>query len=256
MTYRYVALGDSQSEGLGDTPHTNGTERGWTDRLATLLAQQHPDLMYANLAVRGLRSHQVLQTQVAPAREMRPDLVTVSAGVNDLLRPDFSRDRLAENLAGIADPLVSDGVVVVMVPAPPIARLMPFGRWAPAMDRRISLMNEVLAELSRDHGVLVPDDFPEEVFVDSRAWAPDRLHLNDVGHDRLARGVAAALAVGTPDEAWRAPLTGSPAPRTVLTEGRWWVSFVGPWVGRRLRGKSSADGRVAKRPRLEPWVTS
>ncbi|MFC6832884.1 SGNH/GDSL hydrolase family protein, partial [Streptomyces goshikiensis] len=35
-------------------------------------------------------------------------------------------------------------------------------------------------------------------------------------------------------------------------ELRWAASFAGPWVGRRLRGRSSGDGRTAKRPRLLP----
>jgi hypothetical protein len=37
--------------------------------------------------------------------------------------------------------------------------------------------------------------------------------------------------------------------RTAVTEEAAWVrGFVAPWVGRRLRGESSADGRAAKRP--------
>ena len=52
MSFRYVALGDSQSEGLGDTPWPDGTPRGWTDRLAGYLSAQHEDFEYANLAVR------------------------------------------------------------------------------------------------------------------------------------------------------------------------------------------------------------
>jgi len=51
---RYVALGDSFTEGVGDPHHTspNGL-RGWADHVAVALAQSNPDLRYASLAVRG-----------------------------------------------------------------------------------------------------------------------------------------------------------------------------------------------------------
>lgn len=83
---RYVAIGDSLSEGIGDEPWPNGTPRGWTDRLAELLAGHLGGVEYANLAVRGLRAHEVLATQVEPALAMAPDVVTLTAGMNDLLR--------------------------------------------------------------------------------------------------------------------------------------------------------------------------
>ena len=55
MTFhRYVALGDSFTEGVGDPDHSrpNGL-RGWADRVAEVLAQQADDFGYANLAIRG-----------------------------------------------------------------------------------------------------------------------------------------------------------------------------------------------------------
>ncbi|CAM4052588.1 SGNH/GDSL hydrolase family protein [Janibacter anophelis] len=84
---RYVAIGDSLTEGIGDDPWPDGTPRGWADRLAEMLAAHHGDVEYANLAVRGLRAQQVLESQVAPALAMEPDVVTLTAGMNDLLRP-------------------------------------------------------------------------------------------------------------------------------------------------------------------------
>src|SRR5260370_32281480 len=90
MAYaRYVALGDSQTEGLGDGDEAGGY-RGWADRLAEQLAAVNPDLRYANLAVRGRLAAQVRAGQLGPALELRPDLATVMAGMNDLIRPDFN----------------------------------------------------------------------------------------------------------------------------------------------------------------------
>src|ERR1700677_4151624 len=52
---RYVAIGDSATEGLGD-PVGPGGFRGWADRLAERLAKTNPTVQYANVAVRGRRA--------------------------------------------------------------------------------------------------------------------------------------------------------------------------------------------------------
>lgn len=93
--HRYVALGDSFTEGVGDPDETrpNGL-RGWADRVAEVLATQEPDFTYANLAVRGRKLLGVLDEQLEPALALSPDLVTMYAGANDILRPGARLDRL------------------------------------------------------------------------------------------------------------------------------------------------------------------
>src|SRR5690606_9101634 len=95
---RYVALGDSSTEGLED-PGTNGRHRGWADRLALHVAQaQGEPLLYANLAIRGRKTRQVLDEQLEPALAMRPDLATVFAGTNDIIRSKYSEAEVMEDL--------------------------------------------------------------------------------------------------------------------------------------------------------------
>jgi lysophospholipase L1-like esterase len=95
MSYaRYVALGDSQSEGLLDGDEIRGY-RGWADRLAEQLAAASPGMLYANLAVRGRLAAQVRDTQLGAALELRPDLASVVAGMNDLIRPRFNAAEVA-----------------------------------------------------------------------------------------------------------------------------------------------------------------
>src|SRR4051812_9948323 len=93
---RYVALGDSFTEGLADPdPQRPGEYRGWADRLAEhLAAAADGDLEYANLAVRGRLLGQVIEEQVPVALAARPDLVSLVAGGNDLLRPGADPDLL------------------------------------------------------------------------------------------------------------------------------------------------------------------
>lgn len=50
---RYVALGDSFTEGIGDPePKSPGGNRGGADRVAEVLSDGAPDFSYANLAIR------------------------------------------------------------------------------------------------------------------------------------------------------------------------------------------------------------
>src|SRR3954452_8268346 len=84
---RYVALGDSFTEGIGDPdPSSPNGVRGWADLVAAKLADGNPDFRYANLAVRGRRLADVTGEQLHTAMALQPDFVTVYAGMNDLLR--------------------------------------------------------------------------------------------------------------------------------------------------------------------------
>src|SRR6476661_680313 len=93
---RYVALGDSFTEGLGDPePRSPGGLRGWADRVAEELSTAHQDFAYANLAISGKLLHQILEEQVGPALDLKPDLITLNAGGNDLLFHRSDPDKLA-----------------------------------------------------------------------------------------------------------------------------------------------------------------
>lgn len=128
---RYVAIGDSLSEGVGDEPWPDGSLRGWTDRLAVLLADHHAPgraVTYANLAVRGLTASRVRDTQVEVAAAMHPDVVTLTAGMNDLLRPKVDFDALRRTLVDIVTPFTSVGARLVIVPIPDVRSVSPAGQ--------------------------------------------------------------------------------------------------------------------------------
>jgi lysophospholipase L1-like esterase len=84
LFHRYVALGDSQTEGMNDLD-AHGGIRGWADRFAVSLAECNPDLLYANLAIRGRRTKRIRADQLEPALALNPDLASVMAGANDVL---------------------------------------------------------------------------------------------------------------------------------------------------------------------------
>src|SRR5258705_6415265 len=82
---RYVAIGDSSTEGIDD-PDGDGGYRGWANRLAQRIADAQGAVLYANLGIRGRLTREILDEQLAPALAMHPDLATVFSGSNDILR--------------------------------------------------------------------------------------------------------------------------------------------------------------------------
>ena len=113
--HRYVALGDSFSEGVGDPdPARPNGVRGWADRVAEVLAARTDDFGYANLAIRGRKMDQILAEQLEPALSLKPDLVTVYAGANDIMRPSVDIDALVERYAAAVARLAGSGAHVVL----------------------------------------------------------------------------------------------------------------------------------------------
>ncbi|MCB5165785.1 SGNH/GDSL hydrolase family protein [Streptomyces bambusae] len=250
---RYVALGDSQTEGLGDEDGT-GRPRGWADRLAEELARQQPALAYANLAVRGRLAGEVRSGQLAPAVALRPDLATVVAGVNDMLRPRFDADETAGHLEAMFAALTGQGARVATVTFPDPAYISALAR---PLGSRVAALNTRIRAAAGRHGVAVAETADHPVVTDPRLWSRDRLHAGPIGHARIAAAVAEALGLPGSGDAWTRPLPPPAVPfptglRAAPGELRWAAGFLGPWLGRRLLGRSSGDGRTAKRPELLP----
>ncbi|GAA0421750.1 SGNH/GDSL hydrolase family protein [Streptomyces luteireticuli] len=242
-TYTYtsfVAVGDSFTEGMSDAL-PDGSYRGWADLLATRLAARTPGFRYANLAVRGKLIAQIADEQAAPAAGLGADLVTLVGGLNDVLRPNCDVDLVCARLAATADRLAAGSGRLVLMRSP--------GRRGPVLERvrpRMEKLFGFVEELAARHDAVLVDLFGSEALGDPRMWAEDRLHLNAEGHRRVAEAVWQAL--GHPAESdWRAPLPPSARPGWTARRGsdlRFAREHLGPWIGRRLTGRSSGDGRV------------
>jgi lysophospholipase L1-like esterase len=251
MFDRYVALGDSTTEGLDD-PRPDGGFRGWADRLAEQIAAVNPSVRYANLAVRGRRIPQVHAEQLGPALALEPDLATVVAGLNDLLHRRYDPLASARHLEAMLGELRAAGATVLTFTLPDLSSVVPLARIVRA---RLATYNDAIRAAGERSGAIVVDIAAEPVSVDPRLWSPDRLHASPLGHERIAAALAEALGLDGADRSWALPLPTVPRrpPHALVTaEVVWAQRYFMPWLVRRLRGRSSGDGRVAKRPELAP----
>jgi lysophospholipase L1-like esterase len=246
---RYVALGDSQTEGVGDDPYPNGVERGWADRFAELLAAKEPNVLYANLAVRGRRIADVYRQQVAPAVALQPDLVSVIVGVNDIINPRFEIDACLQQLDTVHRDLRRRGATVITTVLPDVSAFALAGR---LLSGRIEAFNDGIRSLAARQGSLVLDDEAVNQFADPGLWCADRLHFNPEGHRRFAYAIAHALGVSDPLAPRNAPGPTEGSWTRVAGELRWVGAHLLPWMARKALGRSSGDDRHPKRPLLQP----
>ncbi len=254
LSARYVALGDSFTEGLGDTdPMLPNQVRGWADRVAEQLAVAHPDgpqaFGYANLAVRGKKMRQILSEQIDVAVGMNPTLVTIYAGINDILRPKVDIDGLVAGYAeGIAK-LVRTGARVLVFTGFDASTSKVFA----TIRGRTAIYNELLREVAQNHGADLVDYWRFREYNDWRLWGIDRMHMSTPGHINMANRVLGQLG-----ETARIPMPELPpvltktTTETLMDNAVWTKEYVGPWVSRRIRGVSSGDALSARWPVLRP----
>ncbi|MET0974228.1 MAG: SGNH/GDSL hydrolase family protein [Leifsonia sp.] len=245
----YVAIGDSFTEGVGDDL-PDGSVRGWADFVAVGLAKAAApgQVSYANLAIRGRKLGPIIDEQLQPAIDLRPEVISFNGGGNDILRPRMDVERIAGRFRGAIERIRDEGIHALMLSGANPLDHLPLGS---AFDRRGRELTAALRDLAELDGVTFVDNFSDVGLRDIRYWSADRLHLNALGHARVASNVLTGLGVPVPaewgvDEVAAAP----PGPRSRNTAA-YYREFVLPWIGRRLTGRSSGDGRAAKRAVLE-----
>jgi lysophospholipase L1-like esterase len=253
---RFVALGDSFTEGLGDPdPDRPNGVRGWADRVAEVLGSQAPDgdFGYANFAIRGRKLRGVLDEQLEPAIALEPDLVTIYIGANDIMRPRVDLDHLVEQYDVALGRLAATG-----------ARLLVWTAFDPGhsatyqlLRSRFALYNELVRESADRHGATVVDYWRLREYRDWRLWDEDRMHMGPAGHQRMAIEVLDILGVA--HDLQPLPLRELTTPsraQALRSNAEWLRTSAAPWVHRRLTGRSSGDGLSPRFPTYTPAPTA
>lgn len=243
---RYAAIGDSFTEGVGDE-RPDGTPRGWADLAAQgWAASLGEPIAYANLAIRGRLAWPVVEEQLEPALALKPTHLSFNAAGNDMLRPGVKLGGLVDAFVKVARRCEQEGVVPVLLAGADPSGGLPLSR---VIRRRgDELTKAVLTRLQGDPHIVWAVNWTDGRLRDDSFWSPDRLHMNARGHHRVAARVLTALG-REPDPSWW-DIPGEHEPH--LGTRAYYRAHVGPWVKRRLTGRSSGDDRLPKHP---GWVT-
>lgn len=248
---RYVAIGDSSTEGLDD-PDGRGGYRGWSQRLAERIAGIQGTLLYANLGVRGRKTREIREQQLGQALAMRPDLATVFSGTNDILSWRFDVDSVAQDMEYTQRKLIEGGATVLTFTLPDLTPVMPIARWiAP----RVLALNHALRRVVTGTGAILLDFAAYPIGSDPRLWSEDRIHANADGHARIAAALAEALGLPGTDDSWKLPLPPLPAKtgrEWLAAEMSWTLQHLAPWPWRSWRARLLEQPRACKQPSLVP----
>lgn len=254
LTYRYVmnsrwtqfvALGDSLTEGVGDFD-ASGKPRGWADRFAEEIARRQGMLHYANLAVRGRTTSEVVAGQLRPAIALAPDLASVVVGMNDLIRPTVNLARLGQLFEHLVGTLTRNGALVITATLPDPGQVAPLpGLVRRTFAARLRRYNDQVWETSERYGATCLD-LAECAARDRAGWSADRLHPGSYGHQRIAEEFV-YLLTGVRQEPAMAP------PALAVAGGvgeqlHWIITEVCPWIWRHLTGQTEGRGVTAKHP--------
>ena len=238
---RFVAIGDSFTEGVGDE-RPDGSVRGWADLTAQGWADSRGEsIQYANLAIRGKLIWPIVAQQLEPALALKPTHLSFNGGGNDMLRPRTSVGHIADAFSQVLRRCDEEGVTLILLSGANPSAQLPMSR---LIQRRGDLMSDaVVQRIAERPDVVRALNWPDAELSDPSFWSQDRLHMNSRGHHRVAARVLDALGERVPDGWWTMP----EIPDVVRLAQREYVrEHLGPWVRRRITGTSSGDGRQPK----------
>jgi len=183
----YVALGDSTVEGIG----ASHPDLNYVSRLHARLRALYPNAHVTNLGVGGATSADVIARQLDRAIKLRPDVVTLSIGPNDITR-GMPVARYEQNLDGILGRLRRETAALIVVNLLPDLAVTPRfanGPQVAVVGRQTLKFNEALARKGLEHDVALVD-----LYLPSREEVPrqpmllwrDGYHPSDAGYARWA----------------------------------------------------------------------
>ncbi|NEC87088.1 SGNH/GDSL hydrolase family protein [Streptomyces sp. SID12501] len=227
---RFVALGDSLTEGVGDP--VDGAWRGW----AALLADGFGDtpVEFTNLAVSGAQTRDVRERQTPAGLDLEPDVVSVVIGVNDTLRRTFDIHAVAARLDEVYAAFTERGALLLTACLPDPGTMLGLpGVLANPLARRQRAVNTVVHALSERYGAVHLHAAEGEWLSGREMWSADRLHPGEQGHRQLAVRFHALLAdAGVTGGAGPSLEPEHPAP--TRSESLRWLATAGTgWVARR-----------------------
>ena len=191
----YVAIGDSLTTGRGDEGR-DGRPIGWAQRLADILGVRTTvRCSLTNLAVDGATVHEVLSKQSPAVAARKPDLVSVTVGINDIRRRDFDELSFKADLGQLFEALAATQATLLTCTLPDLTVIMSLSQDLHEVVReRMRLASDIIREQAESYGAVCLDAWSLPGVTDPDLYAPDRLHPNSKGHQFIAAACADMLA--------------------------------------------------------------
>lgn len=191
----YVALGDSLTAGTGDADR-DGRRVGWVQRLADILSVRTAvRCQLTNLAVDGATVSQVLSEQLPAAAAARPDLLSVTVGMNDIRARGFDELGFKAGLGQLLEGLAATEATVFTCTLPDITTILTLSPGMTELAReRMRLASDIIREQAESYGAVCLDVWSMPGITDPDLYGPDRVHPNGRGHQFMAAAFADKLA--------------------------------------------------------------
>ncbi len=191
----YAALGDSLTAGRGDEGR-DGRPVGWAQRLADVLSVRTAvRCRLINLAVDGATVGQVLAKQLPAVAACRPDLVSVTVGLNDIRVRGFDELGFKADLGQLLESLAATQATLLTCTLPDITAIMTLSPDLAEVARdRLRLTSDIIREQAQSYGARCLDAWAMPDVADPELYAADRMHLGSRGHQLMAAACADLLA--------------------------------------------------------------
>lgn len=192
MWKRFVAICDSFTEGIGDEVEGIAL-KSWVDHFVQLCVN---DIEYANFAKRGLVTKEIRSQQLEKALTFNPDLVSLIAGANDVLKGRWNHYAYKEDMKCMIDTLSKTGADIMIANLPDFTVRLPFStEKKQVLKEQLLEANEVILSLSREYKLHHIDFWNHHVVNDNTLWSKDFIHPNSKGYVKVAELIFSSLPV-------------------------------------------------------------
>ncbi|MDA1932902.1 SGNH/GDSL hydrolase family protein [Bacillus cereus] len=192
MWKRFVAIGDSFTEGIGDEVEGIAL-KSWVDHFVQLCEK---DIEYANFAKRGLVTEEIRLQQLEKALTFNPDLVSLIAGANDVLKGRWNHDVYKNDMEFMIDTLSKAGADIIIANLPNFTVRLPFAsEKKQEIKEQLLEANEVIHSLSREYKLHHVDFWNHHLVNDNTLWSKDLIHPNSKGYVKVAELIFSSLPV-------------------------------------------------------------
>ncbi|HDX9651063.1 MULTISPECIES: SGNH/GDSL hydrolase family protein [Bacillus] len=192
MWKRFVSIGDSFTEGIGDEVEEIAL-KSWVDHFVQLCVN---DIEYANFAKRGLVTKEIRTQQLEKALTFNPDLVSIIAGANDVLKGRWDHQEYKNNMEFMIDTLSKTDADIIIASLPDFTVRLPFSsEKKQVLKEQLLEANEIILSLSREYKLHHVDFWNHHLVNDNTLWSTDLIHPNSKGYVKVAELIFSSLPV-------------------------------------------------------------